>query len=294
MTKPYWTQTETPWGSLWVNKNDMYVGASLMTYGEFSPNEWRWLCDRVKPGDVVLDIGANVGALTWPLAEAVGHTGHVIAIEPQPDVVDLLHANLLARTSRAPVTVLAKAAGAEAGTIHIPDVNYAERGNFGGVEFGGPSGTEVEVITVDSLELPSLQLLKADVEGMEPEVVRGARETIQRCRPLLYLESDRVNRRDELLMLITDLGYRVKYHMPPLYGPHNYRGLQVPLAHLVHTNNNLEQLVPVVERMVANQPPKLAEQLIEVISAASRQEQPVVSINVVGIPNEWPEQEWEK
>jgi len=293
MKPAYWVQTDTRWGPLWINPFDIWVGGSFLVYGEFSPDEWKFLQGLVKPGDTVLDIGANIGGLTFPLAAAVGPTGHVIACEPQPDVVDLLHANLLMRTSKTPITVLNKAVGATPGTINVPTQHYDQLGNFGGVEFGGRGGTEVDMITVDSLQLETLALLKADVEGMEPDVLQGARATIARCRPLLYVECDREHRRAELLALVDALGYRIKYHYPPLFNPDNYRHVKHPLHHLVHTGVNPPELLPVIRTMIQNNPPKLAEQLIEVIGAAPKSSL-IVSINLIGIPNELPEQAWER
>lgn len=285
----YWIDVDTRWGKMTINKNDQWVGASLLAYGEFSPGEWQFVQGLVRPGDVALDIGANIGALTLPLAQAVGRRGMVHAFEPQPDVRDLLVCN----TGNTPITVHAKAVGAVAGTIKIPYVRYDQPGNFGGVEFGGvDEGHEVDMMTVDGLQLDQLALLKADVEGMEPEVLQGARDTIKRCRPVLYVESDREHRREELLALMDELGYRVKYHLPPLFAEENFRGLKFPLHHFVRLEA-LDAMLPVVQNMLQNDPPKLAEQLIEVIGEAARRGHMVVSINMVGIPKEWPKQPWE-
>ena len=55
------------------------------------------------------------------------------------------------------------------------------------------------LLTLDSLDLPACHFLKVDVEGMEADVVRGARNTIDTYRPLMYLENDRDERSQELL-----------------------------------------------------------------------------------------------
>jgi hypothetical protein len=83
-------------------------------------------------------------------------------------------------------------------------------------------GDDVAVVTVDSLCLPRCALLKVDVEGMELAVVDGARDTIARCRPLLYLENDRAEKSPALIGLILDLGYRLWWHVTPLYNPDNF------------------------------------------------------------------------
>jgi hypothetical protein len=78
---------------------------------------------------------------------------------------------------------------------------------------------------IDELQLTRCDLIKADVEGMEEEVLRGATRTIERFRPVLYLESDREDKRSTLFELIRTLGYRLYWHTPSLFSPDNFRGL---------------------------------------------------------------------
>ena len=79
------------------------------------------------------------------------------------------------------------------------------------------------VQTVDSLQLRRCRLLKVDVEGMESEVLEGARDTIARCRPLLYVENDRKEHSARLIALIQSFNYRLWWHLPRLYNPNNFR-----------------------------------------------------------------------
>ena len=67
-------------------------------------------------------------------------------------------------------------------------------------------------------------MLKADVEGMELDVMRGAAQTLSRFRPLLYLENDRREKSPALLEHLLGLGYRLYWHLPPMYNPRNYYG----------------------------------------------------------------------
>ncbi|ALJ38565.1 MULTISPECIES: FkbM family methyltransferase [Azospirillum] len=69
-----------------------------------------------------------------------------------------------------------------------------------------------------------LALLKADVEGMEAMVVEGAVRSIARCRPALYLENDREEQSADLIAMLQGLGYRLWWHIVPIYNPANHAG----------------------------------------------------------------------
>src|SRR5208282_3272360 len=70
-------------GYLLYNPLDEYIGKSLDLYGEFSEGEVGVYRQLVRPGDVVIDAGANNGVFTLVFARAVGPAGRVIAFEPQ-------------------------------------------------------------------------------------------------------------------------------------------------------------------------------------------------------------------
>ena len=71
---------------------------------------------------------------------------------------------------------------------------------------GHAKGESVPVLTLDSLELSACQLIKLDVEGMEAEARAGAKRTIERHRPILYVENDRKDRSEALLGALVERG----------------------------------------------------------------------------------------
>ncbi len=73
--------------------HDRYVGRSLQVYGEYSDLEVDFLRLLLRPGDLALDVGANLGAITIGMAERVGPTGLVHAFEPQRPIYEILAAN---------------------------------------------------------------------------------------------------------------------------------------------------------------------------------------------------------
>jgi FkbM family methyltransferase len=206
------------------NRNDIYIGASLRKYGEFSSEEIAMFRTIVQPGRTVLDVGANIGAHTVELSRLTGPEGVVHAFEPQRLMFQLLCANV-ALNSCANVFTHQAAAGAGGGTLLVPNLDPDMRNNYGGLSLlDANPGEPVPMVTIDSLGLRDCQFIKLDVEGMETEALRGAAETIERFRPFMYVENDRQAQSEELIGLLLRYGYRLYWHLPPLYGANNFRG----------------------------------------------------------------------
>lgn len=207
-------------GRLLFLRNDTYVGRSLDLYGEYSEAETAVLCGLLRPKDVVIEAGANIGAMTVAFAKAVGPRGRVFAFEPQRRIFQILCANL-AINEIGNVHAVQAALGRAKGTLRVPPLSYRKVFNFGGVAVGSKTGETVSVAAIDALGFDRLSLVKADVEGMELDVIKGGARTIARLRPILYLENDRHARSSELIRLVMDLGYRLWWHLPLLYNPRN-------------------------------------------------------------------------
>jgi FkbM family methyltransferase len=203
---------------------DLYVGRSLDRYGEFSEAEVDLLRQLIRPGWTVLEIGAHIGSHTVPLAKATGPHGAVHAFEPQRVLFQILCANV-ALNALSNVYTHHAAVGREAATTTVPRIDYTKPQNFAGVALGGWSeGERVPVLTIDSLNLPVCDLVKIDVEGMEGDVIAGAEQTIRRFRPVLYVENDRQEKSATLIRQLLALDYRLYWHRPPLFNPHNHFG----------------------------------------------------------------------
>lgn len=214
-------------GRLLFNPHDVYVGRSLDLYGEYSEAEASFLRFLVRPGDIVVEAGSNIGSLTVVLARAAGPEGWVVAFEPQRITFQMLCANaMLGGLSN--IDARPSAAGARPGTITVPQLDPTRPNNFGGLSLRTQApmdGLTVAVETIDSLDLPRCRLIKADVEGMEADVLDGARDTIARHRPMLYLENDRRDRSPELIRHVRAFGYRLWWHTPVYFNPGNFRGV---------------------------------------------------------------------
>lgn len=215
---------ECRYGTMVYNFNDMYVGRSLDLYAEFSEGEVEIFRQVLRPGMVAVEVGANIGAHTVFLAQAVAPGGHVWAFEPQRICFQTLCANL-AVNSIPNVAARQEAVGNAPGSIVVPVLDFGKENNFGGLALGTfTSGETVAVITLDSLNLPRCDFLKIDVEGMERFVIEGAAATIKRCQPLMYVENDRKEKSADLVRAIDALDYAMYWHRPYLFQPSNFAG----------------------------------------------------------------------
>lgn len=143
-----------------------------------------------RPKATVVDVGASFGS--WSLALAPAATS-VLAFEPQSAIFDLLQRTIRLNGAKT-IESRCSAVGDKRGlaTILKPDLNKVH--NFGGAvslhdkpEF---VNTETAVVTTLDHECAGLDVsfIKIDVEGYEQHVLRGAVETIARCRPVLAVE----------------------------------------------------------------------------------------------------------
>jgi FkbM family methyltransferase len=215
---------DTRYGRMLVNKNDIYIGRSLIEYGDFSLGEVQLFQQFVPPNGIVVEAGANIGAHTLFFAKHLT-AGAVYAIEAQRLAFQTLFGNM-ALNSVSNALCYWAAVGSANGTMIVPVVDYSKPNNFGGLSlYGHASGDRIPILMIDELQLTRCDLIKADVEGMEEEVLRGATRTIERFRPVLYLESDREDKRSTLFELIRTMGYRLYWHTPSLFSPDNFRGL---------------------------------------------------------------------
>lgn len=213
-------------GAVLYNTHDVYIGRSFDLYGEYAESEMELLGAILRPGAVVFDVGANIGAHTLFFARTVGAGGTVVAFEPQRQVFQTLCANV-ALNNQGNVMTFHAAVGAEQGMTKVPHPDYAQDGNFGGVSVDpGAAGEPVQVMRIDQVGAPAVHLLKIDVEGMELEVLKGAAATISRHRPALYVENDRKDRSPALLEYIAGLDYRAYWHIAPLFNANNFFGAE--------------------------------------------------------------------
>lgn len=221
---PFIELSDCRFGRILYPPKDQYVGRSFKEYGQFSQGELDLFAHFVGAGAIVLDVGANIGAHTVPLAQMVGAEGIVVAFEPQPVLHKILCANLVLN-SVPNVLTYPMALGDREGECLIPVLDYSQPFNFGGVGMDRvEEGEAVPLGRLDDFELERVDFIKLDVEGFESKVLEGAAETIARCHPIMYIENDRPEKSAELIQRLFDMGYRLWWHTPPLFSPDNFKG----------------------------------------------------------------------
>ena len=209
-------------GVMMFYANDQYIGRSLDIYGEFSELEVQLFQQLVRPGMTIVDVGANIGAHTIFFAKAVGAGGQVIAFEPQRVLYHMMCGNICLNLHNN-VAAIHAGLGATSGRIKVPRIDYSQSGNFGGVELGkSETGEDVPLQRLDSYDLKSCHLIKIDVEGMEQAVLEGSGSILKEHQPILYVENDRGEKSGELIEWLLTNGYRLYWHLPPLFNPDNY------------------------------------------------------------------------
>ena len=164
------------------------VGRAMFFGGDLDPKV-SWAVNRfTKPGDVALDIGANLGLISWRLAKQVGAAGQVHSFEPNPAMQAYIEATL-ARNPALPVRLHRVALGAEAAVLSLT----IPKENAGAASFVSVNGREVDhcvevpVMTLDQFladrGIDRVDFIKIDVEGFEAEVLRGGTGMLRNMRP---------------------------------------------------------------------------------------------------------------
>ena len=153
------------------------------------------LVDALGPGDVFLDVGANVGFFSLLAARLVGPGGGVYAIEPVPTNVRHIEANVR-RNAFENVFVIEAAATGEAGTATLL---LAKHPGGAAIASAGPppdpaGELQVRTVSIDGLvasgQIPAPNVVKIDVEGAELDVLAGMGITLREHRPVLVCEVD--------------------------------------------------------------------------------------------------------
>ena len=218
---PVWLDVE-PHVRMRLDPYDLIPNTILST-GTWEPESWRAIREHLHPGDTFVDVGAHIGIYSLRAAPVVGPGGHVIAVEPNPETVRALQANIDASGAGAVISVQPVACSDTEGTLKI---FAAPRNNTGESSLSQANASQIGQATAYSARTLPLDVIlrntgvsrvdaiKIDVEGAEYLVLKGAAETLKRHHPFLIVELSEVQLRTmgtssaEITSLLQSYGYQ--------------------------------------------------------------------------------------
>lgn len=201
---PYWD---------WCLIEEDLISVNIKNKGHWEDHLTLIYQNLIKSGDVVIDAGANIGGHTMNFAYSVGEQGKVIAFEPQSFIFNILTTNILLNnfSSRVNQYKLALSNTIKRGKMEATEYREklikTEKGMYGwhldgspiSVNYGGSGisnlnslknkGENINIVTIDSLNLPKLNLIKIDIQGSELEALEGGVKTLNKFKPTIFIEN---------------------------------------------------------------------------------------------------------
>jgi FkbM family methyltransferase len=180
-------------GDVRVSIDTRYPIEREMLSGKFDKTTLGIIHTFVNPGDVCMDIGANVGALTLAMAKKVTKAGKVFAFEPGKLTFDRLMKNIELNPGFSEII-----APLQIGLSDRPGTLYwcEHEGNRGDANLSDTpvaNSVPVAVTTLDdqlkTIAVDRIDFVKIDVESMEYEVIKGGMKTWEKYRPVIYYET---------------------------------------------------------------------------------------------------------
>jgi len=160
--------------------------------------------ERVKQGNVVIDVGANIGNHTLFWAGICGAS--VIAVEPNPSALEILYKNLALNGLEARVSVISCAVSNHEGRGELAE---RQADNLGTAALRSDSGGSIRVDTVDRIASEGdVCLIKVDTEGHDLRVLKGAAGVLSRTSPFVYCEAAEDETRVLVDQYLGSRGYR--------------------------------------------------------------------------------------
>jgi FkbM family methyltransferase len=205
-------------GLRWALNPSDYVHSDLFWFGEY--DRWLfWHAKRmVKPGSILIDVGANFGYYSLSLAAYLNRDCRVFAAEPHPVTRARLERNIALNSMENVISVIPFGLSDCPGTAYLTGCLPENTGSTY-VSADSSKGTPVRLITLDDMistnELTKLDFLKIDVEGYEERLLRGGERTLRELRPTLLIEimPSNLERAGSSAQKIADLLYSHGYSL---------------------------------------------------------------------------------
>ena len=206
---------------MYVDVNDRVIAQQLLLEGVHEEYETEIFKELVKPSNVIVVVGANIGYYTLIAARILNGTGWIYAFEPEPHNFEILVKNIRLNGFR----------NITASQLALSDTNGREKLFLDRSNFGCPSFAEMNIerknryVEVDTITLDAyfektvcskIDLLKIDAQGAEGRIVQGAKGILKRLAPRIVMEFWPYGLRnvgtdpDALLTILQETGYKAK------------------------------------------------------------------------------------
>ena len=211
---------------LWLDKNS-YLQNKIINFGVWEKNSTKIIKKYLKPGDIFIDVGANIGYFTILASKIVGDNGRVLAYEPTKKYATQIKMNIkdndkhnnisffpygLSDTSTQAVINI----GNSSATLH---------------KFGDLSENDIERIELKQFDtvfnkssIDRIDFIKVDIDGHEPAFFKGAIKNIKKYKPKILLEVNQANY------------YKAGFDLTEFYN--TIKGLNI----YIYSENNLEEI----------------------------------------------------
>jgi FkbM family methyltransferase len=224
--EPEWVQVE-PGVKMQLDPYDL-VSRTILQTGRWEPQSVQAMTEHLPPNGTFIDVGAHIGYYSLKAAGVVGPNGHVLAVEPNPQTLPKLRANIDASDARAVGVWPVACAGSET-TLEF---YAAPRSNTGESSLSKENASQDSPATakysvrarpldaiVKEAKLDRVDVVKIDVEGAEFEVLKGAVQTLADYHPVLIIEVDESQLKamgtstQELTQFLASHGYSANRHV---------------------------------------------------------------------------------
>lgn len=210
---------------VYVNLQDKGLSKELLTYRIHEPILSVLMLNEIRPGDVVVEVGANIGYYVLMECSSIKGSGKIIAIEPDSRSRKLLKMNVFGNGYAKYVEVVPYAIAAKRGTAKMLlstafNVSHVISPWFRKVVCASGDEKWVQAMTLDDLVLDEskIDVIRMDIEGYEFEAITGMIGTLTKFRPrLLVFELHPILNRSlmqSFFEIMDNLGYEIKWTMP--------------------------------------------------------------------------------
>lgn len=234
-------ETQIEGFSILTLKNDA-VGESISNGNIWEPHIVSFLKNNLNRDSVFVDVGSNYG---WHSLIAAGLCNKVYSFEPQSLIYNLQRISIQ-KNNFNNIILHNKGLGNNHSSLNLSPINYdLDNLNIGDLSIGS-GGEKIDVITLDSLSINNVDLIKMDVQGYEKYVIEGAEKTIENSRPIMIIEVEEFQlskfglSSTDIFNKVKSLGYEI-YLMEYTY-PSDHICVPIEKIDIFESSNNIEDL----------------------------------------------------